>query len=152
MEKIAKTVIVLVGLLTFILGISGAFLTAYNQVNQVTCVRRNMKQIVIGNDKSASGGFIFMIGSYSQNNEPIYKFYYQKANGGFRLLERRAIYIDIFEDSDTPYLIYCTRGVSAHDMDFNVDGPYGGIFEIHLPKGSILNKIDIDLKNIQYEN
>ena len=74
-----------------------------------------------------------------------------QTNGAINLRKVDYRDITIFEDTDTPYvLINCDRSAEGLVVTGNIDCNECGCnritYEIHIPKNSIINQININLK------
>lgn len=136
----------------FIILMSWLLYSSYKAANVMPpadpCIPRKLKQIVTDNTTTASGGMIFLIGSLSVDEEPVYRAYYQKDNGGYALLNLRTEYAEIFEDTDRPYLIFCGESDNLQN-EFDSGRAWKKHVQFHVPPNSISNEIDINLKNIK---
>lgn len=100
--------------------------------------------ISIINDSASVEGH-FVLGSGSVEGKNVYKYYEPQSNGSDLLKQIDADGVQVFQDSDTPYLTHLGHCTGPRDWFWPCnDQGYGRTIEIHVPKGSMQTSSTLD--------
>ena len=96
--------------------------------------RYDLVQISLNNQTEGRLSGIFLLVTGEIRDESKFTFYLKRKDGGIKLKNIDYWNATIFEDSETPYVDYYYNNVTGQVL-----------WEFHVPKNSIYNKIDLDI-------